>query len=365
MNINFPISFRPNEFNLKILGSLKELRDLFEKNDTIIITYSGGKDSTAVTLLSLILIEKIENEKRPTIYLASVDTLVEIPTIINTTSNFLKSIDLYSKSNKLPVYSRVLTPRVDQRFWVCLIGKGYIPPSYMFRWCVSKLKINPMKNFIKGLGKEVIVLMGIRKDESRTRNRSIKKRYTMNKWGQFEGLPNAKVFLPILDWTTSEVWAFLLSNVFPINFNCENLYKLYFNTRDGCMFKPDGSFYCDGNRFGCWTCTVVKHDKSLERLSDDNLALQYLLNFKKWLLKLSEDDRNRCAFNRKGGRAKGPFVLKTRMLIFDKLKELEIKTKLKLIDQEEENLIKSIWKEDKKKRIFDISFNEINKEVIK
>ena len=59
-----------------------------------------------------------------------------------------------------------------------LIGKGYPVPNNSFRWCTDRLKIRPTASFLheqideKG---EAIVLIGTRYDESKSRERSMRK----------------------------------------------------------------------------------------------------------------------------------------------------------------------------------------------
>ena len=37
--------------------------------------------------------------------------------------------------------THLVTPGLENSFWVNLIGKGYSPPTRWFRWCTSKMKI--------------------------------------------------------------------------------------------------------------------------------------------------------------------------------------------------------------------------------
>jgi len=198
----------PPELVEKINTAIVELQAVFRQSNVVVVTSSGGKDSTAVTHLALAALRTLR--KRPEMHIVAVDTLVEIPTIVNHSKRFLDSVDKWTQANNLPVKVHILHPEARETYWVCLIGRGYIPPSHMFRWCVPKLKVKPVRNMIREMGDDVLVLMGMRNDEGDTRKRSIKKRSVKGRWIQFEGANNARVFLPILDWTMGEVWEFLL-----------------------------------------------------------------------------------------------------------------------------------------------------------
>jgi DNA sulfur modification protein DndC len=73
-------------------------------------------------------------------------------------------------------------------------------------------------------------------------------------------------------------------------------------------------------RFGCWVCTVVEKDKSLEGLSLNNKesSFKLFIDFRNWLISFSQQPENRYPFSRKGAVRKrddgsiipGPFTLK-------------------------------------------------------
>jgi DNA sulfur modification protein DndC len=78
----------------------------------------------------------------------------------------------------IPLTVHETTPKLEDTFWVKLIGLGYPAPNRFYRWCTDRLKINPTTRFILdkiGEDGEAIILLGTRTDESATRARSIKK----------------------------------------------------------------------------------------------------------------------------------------------------------------------------------------------
>lgn len=58
----------------------------------------------------------------------------------------LKSV----KQQEIKTYQLLFktTPKLDETFWINVIGKGYPVPNNAFRWCTDKLKIRPTSNFL-------------------------------------------------------------------------------------------------------------------------------------------------------------------------------------------------------------------------
>ncbi|MFZ6016805.1 MAG: phosphoadenosine phosphosulfate reductase family protein [Nitrospirota bacterium] len=136
-----------------------------------IITFSGGKDSTATVVTSLeTALEHLRKIKR--IDVIYVDTLLEIPTIHNYSLSFLKSLRKISRIKSLPLYCHIAVPDIEQRFWVRMLGKGYPPPHQMFRWCTHRLKIRPVEKKLKRFiqPNRSVILTGVRFKESKDRD---------------------------------------------------------------------------------------------------------------------------------------------------------------------------------------------------
>jgi 3'-phosphoadenosine 5'-phosphosulfate sulfotransferase (PAPS reductase)/FAD synthetase len=51
------------------------------------------------------------------------------------------------KQNLKQLYLEDPRPSAVESFWVNVIGRGYPPPNRVFRWCTSRLKIDPMSTF--------------------------------------------------------------------------------------------------------------------------------------------------------------------------------------------------------------------------
>ena len=82
-------------------------------------------------------------------------------------------------------------------------------------------------------------------------------------------LSGCMVFRPIVELSTDEVWEFLAMTTPPWGGSYQKLIKLYRDATSGeCPVvtqKSDvPSCGTSSSRFGCWTCTVVEKDRSLE-----------------------------------------------------------------------------------------------------
>ncbi len=332
----------------KAEATIALLRELFAHSSQVVAAYSGGKDSTLVVHLALLALQAMGGG-RPRLTVALVDTEVEIPRIIGQAIAFLEKVEYWAAAHHLPVETKVLRPDPHESFWVLLLGKGYPAPTPFFRWCVKRLKVAPVRRYLRNLPGEVVVLLGSRQEESEARKRSIEKRRLGDRWVALEGVPSARGYLPIVDWTTDEVWEYLLKSGPPWGGHYSELFGLYWDALDECMFKPNsGTFTCNGRRFGCWTCTVVKRDRTLENLAatggDGELPL--LLDFKNYLREISRDPSMRTGVTRRGTPGWGPLTLSARREAFEALKALETSLGRRLLTAEQERLIREAWDQD-------------------
>jgi len=257
-----------------------------------VIGYSGGKDSTCVLQLVWHAILELPIERRrKTIYVVSSDTLVETPSVVNRIDQTLKQIDEASAQNDMPIEVHKVTPRVEETFWVNLIGKGYPAPYNNFRWCTDRMKIQPTTGFITDTiskNGEVMLLLGARKSESSTRGQVMSNRNEQRSYvSRHTEIPSAMVFTPIEDWNADDVWSYVLSSSPPWGGDNSELVTMYRNAQAGeCPLVIDKSTpSCGGGRFGCWTCTVVQRDRSMEAMIDNGEDwMQPMLDFRDWLV---------------------------------------------------------------------------------
>ncbi|MCB0159615.1 MAG: DNA phosphorothioation system sulfurtransferase DndC, partial [Caldilineaceae bacterium] len=277
----------------------EEIRQIY-KNDELpwVIGYSGGKDSTtALQLVWYALRGLPEEERTKPVYVISTDTLVETPVIVDRTTEAVRMMNDAAREQKLPFQAQKLSPILDDTFWVNLLGRGYPAPNSGFRWCTERLKINPSNRFI--LNKvaehgEVILVLGSRRDESATRNQVLNMhRFTGKKLARHGQLPGAWVYMPIEDFSVDDIWTYLLQVKSPWGADNRQLAALYRSANDGeCPVVVDSSTAsCGNSRFGCWVCTVVTKDKSMEAMIDSGEEwMQPLLDFRDFLSSTQDPD---------------------------------------------------------------------------
>ena len=176
-------------------------------------------------------------------------------------------------------------------------------------------------------------------------------------------LSNAYVYTPIQDWDTESVWYYMLINPSPWNDDNESLVAMYRKAGgDECPLVIDTSTpSCGNSRFGCWTCTVISQDKSIQGfIANGETWLQPMADYRDKLLRWREEreKRREVSPNRIGGY--GPFNVKTRVQLLKDLllveKQVQNKFNERLISAEELWAIQQIWDYDGrfKKNVSDI-----------
>lgn len=328
------------------------------------IGFSGGKDSTMLCMLVFEMLKRLRPEQiTKKIYVTSSDTMVENPVVKNYMYKMSEAIG--REGEKYGVIANIIKPAPEKTFWSYVIGLGYPTPEPPgFRWCTDRLKIKPINEFtlktIKENG-EVIMLLGVRKAESSYRARGITAREVEGKiLVRHTDIENAYVYNPLTEIPNKLVWEYLLKNdgITPWGTDNKYLFSLYQGENLGEEQSVLGEIDKDklavtGNsRFGCWICTMVKEDKSLLNFIDKGSnELVPLRDFRNWLLSIRNDAslrdnkrRNGAVYEKGDGEyGLGPFTMKGRVLILQKLLQLQKDTKLEIITVEELKAIDKMW----------------------
>lgn len=170
---------------------------------TYIVSYSGGKDSTAMALFAL---EHLPHDK---LRFAFCPTGAQWPQ----TEPYLRYIEdkLGIVIETVQAGDRPLPPRLDGTprrdvlaHEICLfdmISKRGKWPSAKYRYCTAYLKRWPLKLLARECDNPV-QLVGQRAEESATRA----KMSQYDKGGNKTGIP---IYRPVLDWSEADVWACL------------------------------------------------------------------------------------------------------------------------------------------------------------
>lgn len=376
-----------------------EIQELYSQDEIPwIIGISWGKDSSCVLQLIWNAIASLPAEKRTKpIYVITTDTLVENPVVAAWVKTCMSQLKKTAQDLQMPFEPNLLQPVDKETFWVCLMGKGYPAPRRGFRWCTDRMKIKPVNNFIRNkirVKGEAIVVLGTRKAESVVRAKTME-RYEAGRFrarlSPHANFPNSFVYTPIEDWTTNEVWMYLMQWDNPWGGNNHDLFTMYRGaTADNeCPMVVDTSTpSCGDSRFGCWVCTMVSKDKSMEAMiqnDEEKEWLQPLLDIRNDLE--TKNDRHRRDFRRLHGNVQlfershkngetsvepipGPYTKKWREAWLRKLLEAQVEVRknapqefkdISLITLEELSEIRRIWLEEKHE--FDDSLPRIYQEV--
>lgn len=331
-----------------------------------LIGYSGGKDSTMLVSLVIDMVMRLpENERTKKIFIVTSDTGVENPIVKEYMHSSSNRINEFSVKNNANIKADIIYPDVSQSFWSLVIGLGYPTPEPPgFRWCTERLKIIPMNKYTNDIIErygEVVLLLGVRKAESLTRKRSITSREIEGKLlVPHSDISKAYIYNPLTEIKNELVWEYLLrdNGISKWGVDMKYLFSLYQGENLGEEQSVVGQVDKDkipvtGNsRFGCWCCTIVKVDKSLQRFIDNgSKELAPLRDFRDWLISIRQNPefrdnkrRNGKVYQKANGEyGFGPFKLSARKEILKRLLILQRDTKFELISVEELKMIDTIW----------------------
>ncbi len=367
----------------------EEIRDVYRQYpQPWVIGYSGGKDSTALLQLVWKALESLPAEERtkPVFVIAS-DTQVETPIIVNHIHDAIGKINDAARERGLPFSGQKVTPALNDSFWVNLIGRGYPAPTSRFRWCTERMKITPANRFIEekvAQYGEVIMLLGVRKSESTTRMQLMNTYQSRDHLlRRHSSLPGAYVYAPIAEFSTDDVWTYLLQVQSPWGGNNRDLAALYKSANAGeCPLVIDTTTpSCGNSRFGCWVCTVATRDSSMEALIDSGEEwLEPLFEFREWLSETIQPDRKlefrnirgrdgRVIFKKDGTPAARTYKLEVSKEMLERVLQAQVDVRREgpnpnetLIHEDELHEIRRLWRVERQD--WDDSVPQIFRKVI-
>ena len=301
-------------------GLMETIRNLYLCDDIPwVIGYSGGKDSTATLQLVWLALSALPKEqiKKP-VHIINTDTMVESPVISKWVQKSLKTMDEAAEKQDLPFVTHRLTPAMDNTFWVNFIGRGYPFPRKKLRWCTDRLKIQPVNTFVKDQiaeHGEIIMVIGTRKAESARRAKTMayyEKKRVRELLSPNQAMVNELVFSPLEDWNDNDVWVFLMQYKNPWGYSNKKLLTLYKGaTADNeCpMMVEKGLPSCGKSRFGCWVCTMVAQDKSMEAMISNDEEKAWMTPLLEFRNKFGDEelDRDRRSFRKMAGYLQGSY----------------------------------------------------------
>ena len=259
------------------------------------VGFSAGKDSSTVLNLLLVTAAKLvrQGARVPPIVVTHADTLVESPEMVRYAKSEMVSVLAYARKHGLDVRVDVSVPNLTEQWSVRVIG-GRALPTFpgSSRDCTVELKIRPQdrlrKKVMKELsarathmeGKEPVILLGTRYDESAERARNMRERGESDV--QFRGgidsngKPSSLFMSPIAFWDSDQVWEYLgtvKAGALEGYSDFKDTFRIYADSMGtSCaivaedMSKALKASKACGARTGCAVCVAVTVDKSMENM---------------------------------------------------------------------------------------------------
>ena len=212
------------EANIGRLNYIKDEAYSFVKREAekfpeenIVISFSGGKDSTAT---ADVVIKALSD---PNLVHIFGDTTLEFPY----TTEYAKR---YRKDHPQAIFKEARN--VEQVFMDVCEDIG--PPARMMRWCCSMFKTGPITRVINSLyrNQQILTFYGIRKSESVSRS----KYNRVEDDAESVKIQQQTVASPIFFWKDMDVWLYLLAE--RVDFN--EAYRLGYD-RVGCWCCPNNN----------------------------------------------------------------------------------------------------------------------------
>jgi DNA sulfur modification protein DndC len=324
----------------------------------VAIAWSGGKDSTAVLILIVHLIESGQLPRPAKLFVFYADTRQELPPIQQSAEQIMA---LLRERDWIEVVA-VRAP-LDKRFMVYILGRGVPPPNNnTLRWCTRQIKVDPMahalESAIADLPGTALMITGVRQGESAVRDGRIEMSCSKDGaecgqgWYQ-KMLPDAKgirgrlaTLAPILHWRVCIVWDWL---------------KVYAPRPEfgGWPVKILADAYGGDDaaeinaRTGCIACPLASQDTALDYLVGTeewaHLApLKELKPLYRWMRAPSQRLRKLGTEKLKNGgigknpQRMGPLTLEARAHALDVVLDVQTRARVDLINAEEEARIREL-----------------------
>lgn len=274
----------------KVVAALQWLT----QNSLTALSFSGGKDSTAVAALLFEALKrnKAQGIQSKPVYVLNSHTGVENPEVVKNMNRDLDAFRKWSAAHDLDVNCIQVTPSLNDVMQVSVIG-GRTLFNYPNKGgqCSSDWKVKPMSALREQIRKAhpeepIVSLTGMRFDESIMRRTAMKKRndsslaISVNK-------DNHLMFAPIAHWTQKMVFELIYDLSYesglamknglglkgmPYPTDLTDTIRIYEDAAGACPMTSDtvaksNSGGCGaGARHGCWSCVKVGKDKSAENM---------------------------------------------------------------------------------------------------
>jgi len=220
-NANIQSCVRANQNRLNFLKDealsfIHRAAEHFDE-ENIVISFSGGKDSTVTADLTA---KALSN---PSLVHIFGDTTLEFPSTIDYAHR-------YRQAHPQSIFQ--IAKNSDQDFYSVCEDIG--PPARLMRWCCSMFKTGPITRVINSLyrNQQILTFYGIRKFESVSRS----KYNRIEDDSESVKIQQQTVASPIFFWKDIDIWLYIFSE--QIDFN--EAYRLGYD-RVGCWCCPNNN----------------------------------------------------------------------------------------------------------------------------
>lgn len=276
-----------NTLQAKVLKVVAVLMWAMQRYE-ICFSYSGGKDSSTVLSMGLAAAAQLMAQGKTVkrFLVLNSDTQVENPEVLGVVQAELARVRAWIDSHGLPGQIEITEPYILSQWAVTIIGgKTLISTPVTNRNCTTDLKSTPLGRVRTryfghnkvAQGKFTVGVTGVRFDESAERAGNMMKR-AESPVQVVQTNENQDVFLaPIATWSTDDVMEYIGLAVnrdvlpederLPIDIYSDfvDVWRIYKDAEGECTVgsgdKPSKG--C-GARHGCFVCTQVSNDRSMD-----------------------------------------------------------------------------------------------------
>lgn len=309
------------------------------------VAYSGGKDSSATVAFVAWAVRSGLVPRPESLTVLYADTRQEYPPLHGT------AMEMLARLRADGFDAKTVLPKIEDRFYVYMLGRGVPPPSNTFRWCTPQLKVEPMQAALKDLrqqaGEKILMLTGVRLGESEQRDARIALSCSKDSGecgqGWFQVMHDEAVtdtLAPLLHWRLCHVFDWL-----------------YFeNERHGYgeVAQIAAVYGEDDVRTGCIGCNLASKDRALEALcrTPEWSHLTPLLELKPLFRELKQarhrKRKTQVEYRQDGTPARnvnrlGPLTMEARAWALEQVKDIQKRARVDLINAEEEKSICQMW----------------------
>lgn len=273
--------------------AIEAVRSLFSQGKTACVSFSAGKDSSAVMHLTVEAAREAKaNGENPRVVVLSSDTGVENPELALLLRKEHAKLKRALARENIPHDVIMTHPSLASSWAVRVLGGNKLPsfPGASHE-CAIDFKVEPMRKARNALfrraGKDAVVtLLGTRYDESVARAHAMAARQEVGH-RPYRNSNGELVMSPLAFWTSDDVWELLglaRSGAVTSYSDFADTFRLYADAGGtSCAVVSDAITEgvkaarggC-GARFGCYTCVAISGDRSLSTMVESDPRYAYM-----------------------------------------------------------------------------------------